>query len=75
MPGLLQEGVPASSQWGVWTCAGPKGAAPNCAEPAIAAGSAKMGISSRGQWAWPSLRKVTFRVGCGLRLAKPDQGS
>ena len=25
-----------------------------------------MDIGSRGQGAWPSLRKVTFRVGCGL---------
>ena len=34
--------------------------------PPLLQARVKMDNSSRGQWAWPSLQKVTFRVGCGL---------
>ena len=75
MPGLLQEGVPAGSQWGVWTCAGPKGAAPNWAEPAIAAGSCENRHQLKGPVGLAVAAEGHFPSGLWTRLAKPDQGS
>ena len=75
MPGLLQEGIPACSQWGVWTCAGPKGDAPSWAEPAIAAGSCENGQQLKGPVGLAVAAEGDFPNGLWTRLAEPDQGS